>query len=125
MASYTTNLNLKKPSGSENVAISDINGNMDTIDSAVGALQDRFGNYSETAITSLDSVPVNTTGYNLFTGGAHPAGGDGGSLCYWCYGVSARRVIIATAMATGNTWINTRNNSSTWTGWKKITTTSV
>ena len=39
MASYTTNLNLKKPSGSENVAISDINGNMDTIDSAFGTVQ--------------------------------------------------------------------------------------
>ena len=39
MASYTTNLNLKKPSGSENVAISDINGNMDTIDSAFGNVQ--------------------------------------------------------------------------------------
>ena len=38
MASYTTNLNLKKPAGSENVAIGDINGNMDTIDTAYGAL---------------------------------------------------------------------------------------
>ena len=39
MASYTTNLNLKKPAGSENVAIGDINGNMDTIDTAVGTLR--------------------------------------------------------------------------------------
>lgn len=38
MASYTTNLNLKKPAGSENVAIGDINNNMDIIDSAYGKM---------------------------------------------------------------------------------------
>lgn len=38
MASYTTNLNLKKPAGSENVAIGDINNNMDIIDNAYGTL---------------------------------------------------------------------------------------
>lgn len=42
MASYTTNLNLKKPSGSEAVVIGDINGNMDTIDTAIGALNNQF-----------------------------------------------------------------------------------
>ena len=36
MASYTSNLNLKKPAGSENVAIGDINNNMDAIDAAYG-----------------------------------------------------------------------------------------
>ena len=38
MASYTTNLNLKKPAGSENVSIGDINNNMDLIDQAYGTL---------------------------------------------------------------------------------------
>lgn len=38
MASYTTNLNLKKPAGSENVSIGDINNNMDLIDNAYGPL---------------------------------------------------------------------------------------
>jgi hypothetical protein len=46
MASYTTNLNLKKPAGSENVAIGDINNNMDIIDSAVGTLNSNFSNQS-------------------------------------------------------------------------------
>ena len=46
MASYTTNLNLKKPAGSENVAIGDINNNMDTIDQAYGTLSDQIGNIS-------------------------------------------------------------------------------
>ena len=41
MASYTTNLNLKKPAGSENVAIGDINNNMDTIDTAYGTLNSK------------------------------------------------------------------------------------
>ena len=42
MASYTTNLNLKKPAGSENVAIGDINNNMDTIDQAYGTLNSKY-----------------------------------------------------------------------------------
>ena len=41
MASYTTNLNLNKPAGSENVAIGDINNNMDIIDQAVGTLNSK------------------------------------------------------------------------------------
>lgn len=42
MASYTTNLNLKKPAGSENVAIGDINNNMDTIDTAYGTINSKL-----------------------------------------------------------------------------------
>lgn len=41
MATYTTNLNLKKPAASDNVSIGDINGNMDTLDSAVAGKQDQ------------------------------------------------------------------------------------
>jgi len=36
MASYTTNLNLKKPAGTEDVSVLDINGNYDILDDAVG-----------------------------------------------------------------------------------------
>jgi len=39
MATYTTNLNLKKPAASDLVSIGDINGNMDTLDSAVAGKQ--------------------------------------------------------------------------------------
>lgn len=42
MATYTSNLNLKKPDGSENVAIGDINSNMDTIDQAYGTLNNQI-----------------------------------------------------------------------------------
>lgn len=52
MASYTTRLNLKKPSGSENVSIQDINGNMDIIDNAYGIVTGQMaGKYLGTNLT--------------------------------------------------------------------------
>jgi hypothetical protein len=42
MATYTPNLNLKKPAGSETASITDINDNMDKVDTAVGALQGKI-----------------------------------------------------------------------------------
>ena len=51
MASYTTNLNLKKPAGSENVAIGDINNNMDTIDQAYGTLNSKVSTEEEQTFT--------------------------------------------------------------------------
>lgn len=41
MATYTTNLNLKKPAQSDKIRIADINGNMDDIDAAVGDIGER------------------------------------------------------------------------------------
>ena len=38
MATYTTNLDLKKPAQSDKIRIADINGNMDEIDAAFGAV---------------------------------------------------------------------------------------
>ena len=38
MATYTTNLNLKKPAQSDKIRIADINNNMDDIDAAFGAI---------------------------------------------------------------------------------------
>jgi len=60
MASYTTNLNLKKPAGSESVSIGDINNNMDTIDQAYGTLNSKLGYQVQlltfTATSNSDSV---------------------------------------------------------------------
>ena len=55
MASYTTNLNLKKPAGSENVAIGDINNNMDAIDTAYGTLNSKIipKYYNTEALTTV------------------------------------------------------------------------
>lgn len=41
MAEYTQNLNLKKPAGTDNVLISDINGNMDILDAKAKELKDK------------------------------------------------------------------------------------
>lgn len=41
MATYTTNLDLKKPAQSDKIRIADINNNMDTIDGAVGDIGER------------------------------------------------------------------------------------
>ena len=57
MASYTTNLNLKKPAGSENVAIGDINNNMDLIDSAYGLLNSKIAK----TVTWNQSITVTPT----------------------------------------------------------------
>ena len=64
MASYTTNLNLKKPAGSENVAIGDINGNMDIIDTAYAAKANRWkvpSSWSE-AVTNGSMIMIAGTG---------------------------------------------------------------
>ena len=61
MASYTTNLNLKKPAGSENVAIGDINNNMDTIDQAYGTLNSNFRVNSLTNTQGIQSVAIDET----------------------------------------------------------------
>ena len=56
MASYTTNLNLKKPAGSEAVAIGDINNNMDAIDQAYGTLNGKLK-------VKTISLSFNSSGY--------------------------------------------------------------
>jgi hypothetical protein len=56
MASYTTNLNLKKPAGSENVAIGDINGNMDTIDTAFGVLNSNISTKTQDIYNNGDVI---------------------------------------------------------------------
>ena len=53
MASYTTNLNLKKPAGSENVAIGDINNNMDTIDQAYGTLSNHIAKFNCSIVADI------------------------------------------------------------------------
>lgn len=39
MATYTTNLNLKKPDTTDKVSIADINANMDLIDAAIAQIR--------------------------------------------------------------------------------------
>ena len=62
MASYTTNLNLKKPAGSENVSIGDINNNMELIDSAYGTLNSKINILSANTDAISDCDSISTTG---------------------------------------------------------------
>ena len=59
MATYTSKLNLKKPAGTENINISDINGNMDTLDAAVGAVY-KFSNEGEISTIAQFDALLNT-----------------------------------------------------------------
>ena len=54
MASYTTKFNLKKPAGSENMNIADINGNMDTIDTQLN--KSRPLPLSKSSVSSLPTT---------------------------------------------------------------------
>lgn len=70
MASYTSNLNLKKPSGSENVAIGDINNNMDLIDTAYGEIMTSVQSKTVRAsgIKAVISIPSNGRHFFIITG---------------------------------------------------------
>lgn len=92
MATTTTNLGLKKPAYSDSADVKDFNDNMDTIDTAVGTINDKIANmfvqksatFSNVAAEAGASITVdlssevgskniklatiyNTSGHNLFT----------------------------------------------------------
>lgn len=54
MATYTSKFNLKKPAGSENMNIADINGNMDTIDEQLN--RSRRMQVSKSSVSSLPTT---------------------------------------------------------------------
>ena len=61
MATYTSNLNLKKPAGREHVAIGDINNNMDAIDQAYGTLNSNTAfQVGDTYIINGSQIPFRT-----------------------------------------------------------------
>lgn len=78
MATYTSNLNLKKPAANENVNIADINSNMNLIDSAVGNLQSAIGStkfvrkYCASG-SSLTFTFSDSCAFAAFCSGAAPA----------------------------------------------------
>ena len=55
MASYTPNLNLKKPAGTEDINVADINGNMDILDTAIKTLRDAWTTTSVSPTKTVDS----------------------------------------------------------------------
>lgn len=82
MASYTTNLNLKKPAGSENVSIGDINNNMDAIDSAYGTVTSQLSSTTLKRLSNRSDSPTHT--YSVPSGSRHfVVAYGGGSARYW------------------------------------------
>lgn len=82
MATYTTNLNLKKPDTTDNVSIADINGNMDIIDAQIKANADAVSGKADDS----NLLPkVNGTAGQVWTSGGDgtaswanaPSGGSG------------------------------------------------
>lgn len=65
MASYTSTLNLKKPSGDENVNIQDINGNMNLIDEFANGVNLSLSNM---AVIQVGSVSSSSSKTITFTG---------------------------------------------------------
>ena len=55
MATYTTNYNLKKPAGTELIKVSDINGNMDIIDTAMKTISDDTGHRIDSKLLTVSS----------------------------------------------------------------------
>lgn len=127
MASYTTNLNLKKPAGSENVAIGDINNNMDTIDQAYGTLSNQMatkdiGTHSTIANveTALNSQLGNMNNFECKTVVFTYTGSESGytQSVYvgnlYKLGTSRAWIIVSTAFS-NTVLVGTRNTSWTWT----------
>ena len=56
MATYTPNMQLKKPAGSDYVKVDDLNGNMDTIDGAVGKLTDLTTTDKTTLVAAINEA---------------------------------------------------------------------
>ena len=56
MATYTQNMQLKKPAGSDYVQVDDLNGNMDTIDGAVGKLTDLTTTDKTTLVAAINEA---------------------------------------------------------------------
>ena len=86
MASTTTNLNLVKPATTDAALISDINGNMDIIDAAVGALQ--------TATTDL--VTLSRTFYASATSCSCACTTNQKTFLVWCSSGSAGGIMDST-----------------------------
>lgn len=56
MATYTPNMQLKKPAGSDYVQVDDLNGNMDVIDGAVGKLTDLTTTDKTTLVAAINEA---------------------------------------------------------------------
>lgn len=56
MATYTPNINLKKPNTAENFSTADINANSDKIDTAIGLKAPQASTYTKTEVDAKDAL---------------------------------------------------------------------
>ena len=119
MASYTSFLNLEKPTTSERLDVLKINSNWDKIDAGVSALNSHIEYNSSTVITNLDSIPVNSQG-RITLGGAVSPSGNEITVNFQCYGVSTRKTLEISSVNSGNSWTSVYNGTS-WSSWVSIT----
>ena len=119
MASYTTNLNLKKPAGSENVAIGDINNNMDTIDAAYGTINSTIATIVVSSTETVASKCTRSAPIEIKPGatGAPRSGYGYVGYCF-CAGSSFRHIIVS-EYSTGNLFFSF--GSSIGTTWYQLT----
>ena len=66
MATYTTNLNLKKPTTSENYNVLDWNNNSDKIDTAYGTLNSQKATLVQKTIEAGSSVSITFSAYATY-----------------------------------------------------------
>ena len=127
MASYTTNLNLKKPSGSEAVAIGDINGNMDTIDTAYGTLNGNIQalaglisrvDCSQSIETFAESVAAGSLQYFRMRN-SEPASSWNYSVGIIFSPTSSEKIIVMFHRESSQIIMKSKFND-TWTGWKAV-----
>ena len=91
---YTTNLNLKKPAGTDPADITDINDNMDTIDSAMYTLNGRSQASSSSPATDLNNC-IDAGCYMFNTSTSHTPANYG--LCFV--------ISTDTPSSTGTGWV--------------------
>jgi len=120
MASYTPNINLKKPTTSEMYNVLDWNDNSDKIDTAIGNLN-RIIDFFATQINYGSSVAITTKG------GGNRAGivvvGEGSSVSLWAFSYRAVSQ-AATIVKIGGTDNRTLSISVTSAGVVTITASS-
>ena len=76
MASYTTNLNLKKPAQSDKIRIADFNGNADTIDAAIGSVGTAIISVGNTHAAISAGQYVYIRGHGTLSDGLYTAKSD-------------------------------------------------
>ena len=118
MATYTTNLNLKKPEGTESQQIADINDNMDTIDAFVGLQNQTRKIISDPDLLDVSLEPGFYYG-NTCTNYPSEASSTSGyvDIIVRKGYASTIRIVRFQPYNSNIVYQNMRQNSSSWTGW--------